>query len=372
VVHLIATDLFSGGGGLTCGLKAVGFTVESAVEIDRTAYLSYVANHPSTRALNRDVRIVTGAELMPRRSKRRLDLVAGCPPCQGFTSLTAKWKRDDPRNRLVREMSRIVRETMPTAVMMENVPRLAQSGEGLFSEFIADLEGLGYRVTWDLLQVADYGTPQNRRRLVLLAGLGFVIPLPKPTHSRSGKRGLAGWRTVRDVLKDLQEPSIFVEVKDGLGSTVADWHVVRRLSGANRERLRFAKPGRMWWEIPEEYRPPCHQGGYVGFRNAYGRMEWDNVAPTITAGCTSFSKGRFGHPEQERTISVREAALLQEFQDTYFIRTRSIDAACQIIGNALPCGFAAAVAREVFDALQAKAADLGRQVARRKSTVRHP
>ncbi len=339
-----AIDLFSGGGGLTVGLKRAGFKVVSAVEKEQSAFATYKLNHPEVAAYRQDIREIDGASLAQSSASGTIDLVAGCPPCQGFTSLTAKWRRSDPRNELVLEMGRIVSEVRPLAVMMENVPGLATKGKALLSGLISQLEGLGYQVSYDVLQVADYGTPQTRKRLVLLAGNGFAIPLPTPSHSNNRSTGLPQWRTVRDTIADLPEPDIFVDVRTTIGHTVTDWHVTRKLTAVNMERIRSVKSGEHRSAIPKHLRPKCHRDSDIGFSNVYGRMEWDHASPTITGGCTTLSKGRFGHPVADRTISVREAALLQEFPEEFQFQTRYIDQVCNIIGNALPCGFATAMA----------------------------
>lgn len=347
----IALDLFAGGGGLTVGLKQAGFDVVGAVEIEESAFATYVMNHPEVNAFRRDIRSVRGNDLLRTASGRRVDLLAGCPPCQGFSSLTRKYSRCDPRNQLVMEMGRLVREIRPKAVMMENVPGLADRGKPLLDGFIKELEALGYSVNWDVLQVADYGVPQNRRRLVLLAGKGFPISLPKPTHSRFGKNGLTSWKTLRSVIAYLPKPVTFSKAKNARGPIAFKWHVVRDICEENKERLRYAKPGRVRAHLPKRLRPKCHKDVDIGFNSAYGRMAWDQTPVTVTGGCTTFSKGRFGHPRQDRTISVLEAALIQTFPSSYIFDTDFIDSACNIIGNALPCDFATIVAEQCSDAL---------------------
>ena len=345
---LFAADLFAGGGGLTVGLKDAEFQVVSAVEIDPHACATYTTNHPEVRAFCQDISTLKGRRIQECSPSGKIDLLAGCPPCQGFTSLTAKKKTEDPRNALIREMARLIKEVKPRAVMMENVPGLSSSSRGrsLFAEFLEQLDDLKYNVNYGVLQVADFGVPQRRRRFVLVAGRGFRIDLPKPTHSRKGEDELMKWVTVREALVDTLEPVSLSEAKQNGGPRAFDWHVIRELSALNRERLAHAKPGKMWTSIPERLRPKCHQGDYVGFTNVYGRMEWDEPSPTITGGCTTLSKGRFGHPESDRVISVREAALLQTFPEEYVFQTEYMDHVCNIIGNALPCKFASAVAGE--------------------------
>lgn len=346
-----AVDLFSGGGGLTVGLKRAGFSVVAAVEINIHAASTFQANHPETRLFVQDIRYLRGQDLLALTENGELDLLAGCPPCQGFTSLTSKYRKTDPRNELVKEMLRLIEETRPKAVMMENVPGLAIRGKKLLVPMVERLRDLGYEPEMQVLQVADYGVPQFRRRLVLLAGRGMKIPLPKPTHSRNGLIGHK-WRTVREAIEGMPAPPTLTEAKTRGAFPPADWHVVREMTQRNIERLRAARPGKSWRHIPEELRPDCHKGDYVGFSNVYGRMTWDDVSPTITGGCTTLSKGRFGHPEEERTISVREAACLQTFPNDYIFDTPFMDHVCEIIGNALPCLFAETVARSCLDALQ--------------------
>ena len=345
-------DAFAGAGGLTVGLKRAGFRVVAAVELEAHAFATYKANHPEVHCLKQDIATVSGRALLEHADADHIDLLAGCPPCQGFTSLTAKYRdRDDPRNRLVLEMARLTEEIRPRAVMMENVPGLAQKGKDLHGQLRDRLEAIGYRLTEDVLQVADYGVPQFRRRFVMLGGLGFEIPLPDATHSGSTTGDLAPWRTVGDAIKGMPSPLTLPEAKAQGDIVQTDWHVVRQLSAKNVERIKAAKAGETWARIPEELRPACHRDGYVGFTNVYGRMQWDRPAPTITGGCTTFSKGRFGHPEADRTISVREAALLQTFPDDYRLDTPYMEYVCNMIGNALPCDFAEAISTQCAEQL---------------------
>ena len=344
---LTAIDVFAGGGGLTVGLKRAGFRVVAAVELEPHAFATYKANHPEVKCLKQDIATVSGAALLQLAGTERIDLLAGCPPCQGFTSLTAKYKdKKDPRNELVFEMARLTEEIRPQAIMMENVPGLTQKGKSLYRQLRARLEALDYRLTEGILQVADYGVPQFRRRFVLLGGLGFEITLPDPTHSVSRTDDLEPWRTVRDVIEGMPEPVTLAEAKGKGAVERSDWHIVRQLSALNIERIKAARAGKTWKHIPEHLRPACHRDGYDGFTNVYGRMEWDRPSPTITGGCTTFSKGRFGHPSANRTISVREAALLQTFSPDYRLDTPYMDYVCNIVGNALPCDFAEAISRQ--------------------------
>lgn len=353
MVELTSIDAFAGAGGLSVGLRRAGFKVVAAIEIDKNAISTYQTNHPAVHCINQDISKVSGTRILKEANCQKIDLLAGCPPCQGFTSLTAKYRhRVDPRNELVLEMARLAEEIRPRAIMMENVPGLALKGEFLYQELRERLTGIGYELSEGILQVADYGVPQLRRRLVLLGGLGFDIPLPDPTHSKISSEKHLRWRTVRDAIEGMSEPLTLNQAKKEGALERSDWHIVRNLSEQNKIRIRSVRAGETWNRIPEHLRPKCHRGGFKGFFNVYGRMHWDRPSPTITGGCTTFSKGRFGHPDMDRTISVREAAMLQTFPRDYKLDTPYMEHACNMVGNALPCNFAEAISRECVRSLK--------------------
>lgn len=355
-----AIDLFSGAGGLTLGLKRAGFKVVVAVEIDEEISKTYQANHPDVKLIIRDIRKVKGKEILKITKSKKIDLVVGCPPCQGFSRLTLKKHKDDPRNGLVLEMARMVAELKPKICMMENVPGLAKRGLPLLKKFEKKLELMGYIVTKGILQMADYGVPQSRKRLVLLAGKGFKIPLPRPTHSCSAdiNSKMKPWITLREVLKDGNEPISILEAKKNGGPSKFNWHIVRDLKRINMKRLKFLSAGGSRLVLPRKLRPTCHKN-IKGFQNVYGRMSWDNVAPTITSGCTTLSAGRFGHPKKDRTISVREAAKIQTFPSRYIFKTDKVYTACALVGNALPPKFAKIVSSQCYNALVSQKIMLG-------------
>jgi DNA (cytosine-5)-methyltransferase 1 len=354
----VALDLFAGAGGLSAGLRSAGFRVAGAVEVDARAARTYEANHRNTSVLVEDVRKVRGRDLRRLYKGRSLATLAGCAPCQGFCSLTRKWGREDERNLLVLEMARLVEELQPQTVIMENVGGLALQGRHLLDEFYRRLGRQGYLSEWRVIQMADYGIPQSRRRLVLLAGKGFAIPFPEPTHARTPEPGSSKlpWQTIAGAIKGRESPvSLKVAARAG-GPRDFDWHVVRDLQPQTKARLKAAVPGKSWQEVERKLRPKCHRGTYVGFTNVYGRMTWNQPAVTITGGCTTPAKGRFGHPDRRRTtISVREAALLQTFPDDYEFATDEMDAVCEMVGNAVPPAFAEVLGTTVLKALKAHA-----------------
>jgi DNA (cytosine-5)-methyltransferase 1 len=339
----VAIDLFAGGGGLSLGLRQAGFCVSAAVEIDESAAKTYEANHKGTVLFHEDIRKIKGNQLIKTSPTGKIDFVAGCPPCQGFSQLTAKYHREDLRNQLILEYARIVKEIKPTSFMLENVPGLPKKGLPLLEQALAMLNEEKYEMSMKVLDVADYGIPQRRKRFVLLGCLHEKIEIPPQTHSLSPTmKKIKPWVTVKDAFSSLNL-SEAVTIQNALEKGTPqqfNWHIVRTLSPINKARLKSLKPGAARFEMPEYLRPACHKNKNSGFSNVYGRMSWNNPSPTITGGCVTLSKGRFGHPSLLRTISIREAAALQGFPSDYVFDTKNIDRAAQIIGNALPPRFA--------------------------------
>lgn len=337
----LAIDLFSGCGGLTLGLKRAGFDVIGAVDVDPLAVETYKANHKRISLWSQDIRSLPAVRVMRRLKLRRgqLDLLAGCPPCQGFstmTTLNGRTIRDDPRNDLVLEFLRFVRILRPKAVMMENVPGFAKDER--IERFVAALEAIGYRCKRDVLNAADYGVPQRRRRFILLAGRRGEIPFARLARRKS---------SVREAFKNLRKRAR----RDPLHQ------VAERRSKRVRQMIRLIpKDGGSRSALRKKRQLKCHRK-CDGFKDVYGRMAWNRVAPTITGGCCNPSKGRFLHPVRHRAITPREAALLQTFPPRYFFSLRRGKfAAAQMIGNALPPEFIRRHARSVLRFLQTRSA----------------
>jgi len=321
-----AIDLFCGAGGLTTGLKAAGFSVLAGFELNETAAATYKLNHKHTRLFIGDLSRIDPQTVMENLGLKQgeLDLLAGCPPCQGFSTHKTRNRSssvEDERNDLVFEVLRYIKVFLPKTVMLENVPGLAKDQRIL--KFKAELDTLGYKIndeTVKVLDAADFGVPQRRKRMILQASLFGVIHEPekvkiKKTVKQSiGTMPLPG--TSGDVLHDLPvlRSNKVLEIIKNVP-----------INGGSRS------------DLPRELWLPCHIKRPGSYRDVYGRMSWEEVAPTITGGCINPSKGRFIHPDQNRSITLREAALLQTFPKKYkFSLDRGKDYAALMIGNALP------------------------------------
>ncbi|APW47172.1 DNA cytosine methyltransferase [Rhodoferax antarcticus] len=324
-----AIDLFSGAGGLTLGLKSAGFKVLAGVEISPIAASTYRANHPDIKLIECDIKNLSETEILKGLKLKRgeLDLLAGCPPCQGFSTQRTRNKVasiTDDRNELIFEFLRIVEITFPKTIMLENVPGLAKDWR--ITSLREKLSLLGYVIDEDFAQVKDaanYGVPQRRRRLLVKASRLGLISNPRPSPLKN---------TVRATISQLSEPGTS-------GDSLHDI-VENRSEKVKKIMSLVPKNGGSRSDIPREYWLECHKRNEAGYRDVYGRMPWDDVAPTITGGCHNPSKGRFIHPDQDRAITLREAALLQTFPQNYiFSLDKGKDAVALMIGNALPPEF---------------------------------
>jgi DNA (cytosine-5)-methyltransferase 1 len=321
-----AIDLFSGCGGLTLGLRQAGFHVIAGVEIDSLAAETYRVNHPKIKVWNSDIRFLSAETIKGELQLRSgdLDLLAGCPPCQGFSALRrlngGRRVRDPKSKDLLFEFLRLVEGLLPKAVMLENVPHLAKDYR--MRTFIAALKRMGFCYRIGVFDCADFGVPQRRKRMVLVASrvgcVEFATPKCKP-------------RTVRDAICDLsprgRSGDILHDIPESRSRSIAE--LIRRIP----------KDGGSRTDLPARFQLECHIK-CNGFKDIYGRMAWDKVAPTITTGCFNPSKGRFLHPIENRAITLREAALLQTFPRNYFFSLkRGKCSAAMMIGNALPPRF---------------------------------
>lgn len=319
-----AIDLFAGAGGLSRGLKDAGFSVRAGVEVDPTSAASYRRNHPETFLVQADIKTVTGPRLLQHAGLRRgeLNLLTGCPPCQGFSTLRTRRKgvsSPDPRNDLIFDLLRLVRSMKPRAVLIENVPGL--TADERFVAFRSGLLRAGYHTDFRIVDAQHFGVPQRRRRLVLVGLYQQRVPESVFQHE-------IVCTTVRQALADLPTPG---RSGDNLHDLPA-----RRTDSVLRRIRAIPHNGGSQRDLPREHLLACHQRS-DGYSDVYGRMAWDEVAPTITSGCHNPSKGRFLHPDEDRAITLREAALLQTFPRGYeFDLSRGKEHVAWQIGNAFP------------------------------------
>ncbi|WP_273000719.1 DNA cytosine methyltransferase [Hydrogenibacillus schlegelii] len=335
---LTVIDLFSGSGGVTLGFKNRGFRVLAAVEIDPVAAETYRLNHPEVILFERDVRTVDPSEMMDGCGLRpgELTVLSVCAPCQPF-SVQNRSKKEDPRVTLILEALRFVRSMKPEFVFFENVPGLYRGRyRDVLEELIRGLEYEGYGISGPkVVDAADYGVPQFRKRLIMLAASGGrVLPFPEPTHASpetARQTGKKPWRTVREAFRGL--PPLRSGEKDENDLL----HRARKHRPVALERLKYIpKDGGNRHSLPSHLQLSCHVGnGNLGFHDVYGRMECDRPSNTLTTGCTNLTKGRFAHPEQDRAITPREAARLQTFPDDYRFAGSYEQISAQI-GNAVP------------------------------------
>lgn len=324
---LTAIDLFCGAGGLSYGLQRSGVSVAAGVDLDPSCRYPFESN-VGAKFLEKDVADISAWHL--RRLWRNGDvrILAGCAPCQPFsphrrgadTSQEEQWS-------LLAEFTRLVDESRPEVVTMENVPRMVSSE--VFADFTEALQDWDYHVDWQSCHGPKYGLPQSRRRLVLLASRLGPIEVP------SGSQVPPGTTTVRSAIGDLPP------LEAGAADPGDPLHKARALSPLNLKRIQASTPGGTWKDWPRNLRAPCHRRkSGASFRSVYARMEWDKPSPTITTLAHNFGTGRFGHPEQDRSMTLREAAMLQGFPRDYrFVAPGNpvrFDQLGRLIGNAVP------------------------------------
>lgn len=330
-------DLFCGAGGLTHGLLAAGIPVLAGVDVDPECRFPYEANSAGAVFVQRDIATVTRGDLQAWFGDAAVRILAGCAPCQPFSTYTHGYRmKGTLRWGLLYQFTRLIDEARPEVVTMENVPSIRR--HHVFTDFVAFLTSHGYNVWHDVVDCADYGLPQRRRRMVLIASLIASISLPRA--------GGAPTATVRDAIEHL--PTL-QHGEQGINDHL---HTASRLSPVNLRRIQASRPGGTWRDWPSDLIADCHRKpSGMGYASVYGRMAWDKPSPTITTQFYGFGNGRFGHPEQHRALSLREGALLQGFPDRYrFLpadATPKFTSMGRLIGNAVPFPLARQVGHSI-------------------------
>ena len=349
-LSISAVDLFCGVGGLTYGLRKAGIKVVAGLDIDETCKYPFEENNNEkdnkVKFISKDIRKFTGAELSDLYPKDSIKLLVGCAPCQPFSAHTRKNKdrSSDERWSLLDDFGRLVEKVNPHLIAFENVPLIRK--ENIFTNFCNKLRSLYYYLHPEIVYCPDYGVPQKRRRLVLIASTWDKFELRPKTHSSSPEDGLLPFQTVKNIIGDLPE------IDDGEVSESDPLHRSRKLSEINKKRIKQSKQGGTWKDWDEELRLPCHKkSSGKGYTTVYGRMESDNLAPTITTQFINLGSGRFGHPNQHRALSLREGALLQTFPEGYkFIEPDSpitVSRIASYIGNAVPVQLAKVIGESI-------------------------
>ena len=323
---VVCVDLFCGAGGLTHGLVDAGVRVVAGVDSDETCRHPYTTNHKGIAFHKYDVAELEAAEIEKWFGDAAIRVLAGCAPCQPFSSYSQRYDTiGTERWGLLHHFARLVKDVHPDIVTMENVPTVTK--HKVFDDFVATLKRLKYDVWYDVIDCAEYGLPQRRRRTVLLASLHGPIKLGEACASQA--------KTVEDVLKGLPV------LRNGGSDEEDPLHTAARLSPLNLERIKVSKPGGSWRDWPKHLIAECHRKKTgKSYPGVYGRMRWDEPAPTLTTQFYGFGSGRFGHPTQARGLSLREGAILQGFPQRYsFVPDGEpvhFKVLGRLIGNAVP------------------------------------
>ena len=338
-----AIDIFCGAGGLTFGLQKSGIDVVLGVDLDPSCEYPY-SHNTEAEFLKADVSALNANELKKYYGECDYTVLVGCAPCQPFSTYTQGLKIRDSRWSLLRKFLELALQAKPDIISMENVIQLKE--HKVYKEFIKALKAAGYQVTEEPVRCLEYGVPQTRKRLVVLASKHGSIELIKPTHAPDDER-----LTVRHKVGKLEK------IRAGEKSAKDRLHRAAGLLPKNLKRIRASRPGGTWKDWDSRLRSACHKkksGKHYG--GVYGRMEWDAPAPTITTECFGFGSGRFGHPEQDRALSLREAAILQTFPRYYKflppyeeVTFKSIG---RLIGNAVPVRLAYAIGNSILKHLR--------------------
>jgi DNA (cytosine-5)-methyltransferase 1 len=341
---LCLLDFFSGCGGTSAGFRAAGARVLAGIDNDRSSGLTFARNFPEALFIGDDIQSVTPADLdaVVAKAGNSPLVFTACAPCQPFSKQRRGPRINDAKAPLLRELLRFVQHFMPECIFIENVPGMQR---GLNSEFpLQDLQSkiaeLGYFMTIKIISCAAYGVPQRRTRLVALASRLGEVDIPAPTHGPG--KATPNYSTVKEWIGDLPP------LKAGEKHPVVPNHRAAGLSDLNLRRIRATPEGGGRSDWPVDLLPQCHSGGYEGHTDVYGRMAWDAPASGLTTRCISYSNGRFGHPDQDRAISIREAACLQTFPRD-FIFEGNWESMGRQIGNAVPVQLAEIFATHIIE-----------------------
>lgn len=338
---IVAVDLFCGIGGLTRGLSDSGIKVVAGIDLDSSCRFAYEANNDAI-FLNENIENLSGESILKYYPEDCLKALVGCAPCQPFSRYSSRYRKNgymDDKWKLLYSFERLVQEVQPDVISMENVPSLRN--QQVFRDFTSALVDMDYHIWYSVVYCPEYGVPQERKRLVLLASRLGEISLISPEFDETN------FKTVRDAI------AVLPVLKAGETDKSDPLHTASKLSEVNHQRIRASRPGGTWRDWDQRLRVSCHtkESGKT-FPSVYGRMEWDRPSPTITTQFYGYGNGRFGHPEQDRAISLREGALLQSFPRDYIfvdsnhpLKKRELG---MHIGNAVPVALGRAIGKSIY------------------------
>lgn len=338
-------DFFCGCGGTSAGLKAAGMEILAGIDIDSSAMATFTENFSEAKAIECDIEQLSPDDLLEEiGALKRPLLLSACAPCQPFSQQNKTTTDEDERRELLDQMHKFIEAYEPDYILLENVPGLQRVKEGPLTRFQDFLSKKGYKFDVEVKSTHDYGVPQKRKRLVLIASKTSDIQLPAPTHGTS--ETLKPYVTVWDAIKN------YPEIPQGHKIEAIPNHQTAKISEKNLIRLRHTPEGGDWRDWPDELLLNCHRklkedNIIKGYTDTYGRLIKDAPAITLTTKCTSISNGRFGHPVQDRALSVREAAALQSFNDD-FVFIGTIGQTSKQVGNAVPVKFAEALGKQII------------------------
>lgn len=343
--NVAAVDLFCGIGGLTYGIQQAGIKVLAGIDIDSSCKFAYEKNN-NTTFINKSIENFSADELIKIYGNHQIKILMGCAPCQPFSNYSLRYQKTgkkDKKWKLLYSFSTLIEQTTPDIISMENVPQLEK--EKVFQDFLTTLKRKGYNISWRIVNCAEYGVPQNRKRLILLASKLGDIHIHDPIYSPKN------YKTVKEAIGFLPK------IKDGEVDKFDSLHKSSKLSEINKIRIKNSIPGGSWKSWNPALILQCHlKSSGKTYSSVYGRMEWEKPSPTITTQFYGYGNGRFGHPEQDRAISLREGALLQSFPLNYiFLNPEKPQTNRNIgthIGNAVPVKLGEYIGKSIIEHLK--------------------
>jgi len=339
-----AISLFSGAGGLDLGFERAGFEIRLCVDIDLYCCKTLSLNRPAWNVVQADISRLSTSEILRLAGlSEGFTVLTGGPPCQPFSTIGNRKALEDPRGALVREFIRVVDESRPRAFVFENVPGLTSVNQGkVLKDILESFREIGYLTNQKVLNAADYGVPQTRKRLFILGSReGLWLEFPRPDYSQDGLAGKR-WVTVGDAFRKMVQDGWDFKRRDNFG-----FHHTKEMM----KKMALIKPGENFWSLPIHLRPPCWRNGKHLGKDTFGRIEMDKPGPTIRTCAYNPTKGKYIHPKENRGLNTLEMAALQTFPKNYTFSGGLIAVGRQI-GDAVPPLLSYVIASHVLKQLK--------------------